>query len=252
MKKLLSKKIVACICLVLTVFAVSTSVLATDDISECWGSATHSRDVVIAKYRELGGDLDVENMAYVSISRFNTFSGYFIINKDVVTIKKVSFGNGYSGNYFFNSNNEKITSDVLEVFCSHPSTTHSWKIYDIVSNKSYLETDEFGCGNISYYDESGSVIVEGSYTLSNTEKKIVYEITYDEDNKKAQINASIKNASEGDTLYYSTLGFKLNGKLLNPHEIAQNDISYIPVSENGLIHLQALDAERQYYRYSWY
>lgn len=102
----------------------------------------------------------------------------------------------------------------------------------------------------SSFDEILNPVTNKSIIVRD--KKIVYEVTYDEDNTKAKINASIKNSTEGDKLYYSTLGYKLDGKLLSPIEIAQDSISFIPVSKNGLIHLQALDSERQYYRYSWY
>ena len=75
-------------------------------------------------------------------------------------------------------------------------------------------------------------------------KKIVYEITYDENNKTAQVSASIKNGVAGDKLYYSTLGLRVNGKLVNPIEIQQSELTSIKVTKNDLIHFQALDPVR--------
>ena len=72
----------------------------------------------------------------------------------------------------------------------------------------------------------------------------MYEITYDENNKTAQVSASIKNGVAGDKLYYSTLGLRVNGKLMNPIEIQQSELTAIKVTKNDLIHFQALDPER--------
>lgn len=265
MKKLLSKKIVACICLVLTVFAVSTSVLATTSVAVWEVSETtnslYLRENVETQYSVLDGPFSDEISTYQMYSAVNGYANYFVFVKCLngATVSHLQLYNtGYGIVYKLVDiyGNFLEDDDYRAVSIFHSSSYNGWGLTSYTSSGDYSKLicyqTFYNNTELTILDLDGSVLFEGSYTKDITEKKIIYEITYDEDNKKAQINASIKNAAEGDTLYYSTLGFKLNGKLLNPHEIVQNDISYIPVSENGLIHLQALDAERQYYRYSWY
>lgn len=276
MKKLLSKKIVACICLVLTVFAVSTSVLATD-----YELPSTIKHVTIDT---LSDDYDFSDIADgpssdVYFGGINFDYSKFLIYVNRIGLSYIYLPDGYDSFIVLNTYSKYApTDDKYEVVTlAYNSVTNTfsddlygytlengnWKSYGY-SAISY-DTVYYTNSNCKLYYSTSDYYTSTGYVVSSIEpgtliadfeeeysKKIVYEITYDENNKKAQINASIKNASEGDTLYYSTLGFKLNGKLLNPHEISQNDISYIPVSENGLIHLQALDVERQHCRYGWY
>lgn len=283
MKKLLSQKIISSICLMLTVFAVSTSLLAAD-----YDIPSNVKHVTIDTLSE-DSFLLTAPVDY-SVTTGETFdtSKYLYWRRDLYSSKKdgtysstyykIYLQEGYDSFIVCNYYSEYVdTLDEIGVYLLYynsvtnefSNTLHGYSLsygefkkvgaggnagsstFYIQSNCKiyYSTTSYFLNGNSVSSIEPGTLIVDFEEEHS---KKIVYEITYDENNKKAQINASIKNASEGDTLYYSTLGFKLNGKLLNPHEISQNDISYIPVSENGLIHLQALDAERQYYRYGWY
>lgn len=105
------------------------------------------------------------------------------------------------------------------------------------------------------YDSTKGQIVSTSFsTISNpldsneniyeVEKKIIYQVNYAEDNKTAILSAEIKNGAEGDKLYYSTLGYSLTGKLMNPIELNQSQATAITLNRNTMIHLQALDAER--------
>ena len=275
MIKLLSKKIIASICLVLTVFAVSTSVLATD--YELPSNVKHvTIDTLSADSTLLTAPTDYS----VSSGKTIDTSKYLYWRRDMYSWKKdgtytshiykLYMLDGYDSFIICNYSSEyAYTSDNIGVYLLYYNSTtgeYSDNLYGY--QLSYSEFKSVCAGgnagastfytnsNCKIYYSTTSYYVNGS-PVSSIEPgtliadfeeqyipKIIYEITYDENNKTAQINASIKNASEGDKLYYSTLGFKLNGKLLNPHKISQSNISYIPVSENGLIHLQALDAER--------
>lgn len=275
MKKLLSKKIIASICLVLTVFSVSTSVLATDyelpsnvkhvtidtlsadstlltaptDYSSSFGETFDTSKYLywrrVNYSRKNDGTYDSSYYKLYMLDGYDSFiicnySGEYVYTSDNIGVYLLYY-NSTTGEYNANLYGYQLSYGELKIINASGSagastfyTNSNCKIY-------YSTTSYFVNGNIVSSIEPGTLIIdfEEQYT-----PKIIYEITYDENNKTAQINASIKNASEGDKLYYSTLGFKLNGKLLNPHEITQSNISYIPVSENGLIHLQALDAER--------
>lgn len=241
MKKLLKNKMLISLFLLVIGFTVTSSCYAGIATITSGG---YVKSLFIDNYKKLGGTKDLSNMTFVQTYSTYNDHGYFF-NKDIAYVMLDSSSYCEMTAYDINGNQISFTDYVkVDRYTGHNIV--EWSYYEVESSDSIsIFSRYYTVSELSAYDkDTGELLHEGSHTKDLTEKKIVYEITYDEDNKKAQISASIKNASEGDTLYYSTLGFKLNGKLLNPHEIAQNDISYIPVSENGLIHLQALDAER--------
>lgn len=228
--------LVVCVCITSSCFAYSSNT----------ATSPHKREQVINKYFELGGTKEVNNMGYFSSSWNNHFQAIFVESSDVVFVKVYTIY--YNRIYFYDVNGNNISCNYILLDCYHPSISHEWSLKEATCevggsiNTFGNFTDDT---NLSIYDyQTNELYYEGSYTKSNTEKKIVYEITYDENNKTARVSASIKNGVAGDRLYYSTLGLRVNGKLMNPIEIQQSELTAIKVTKNDLIHFQALDSER--------
>lgn len=201
------------------------------------------------------------------------FSNYTILYNDYNNSNNINWRNTFTfyfydsyywSNYdsstsYFNSN-DYIAGYVYYSLYKIPANTYEW----FVSSASG-STSAFGSSTINLYDNeflvsSSNTLSDGySYPIATTQtltnpftgetiigvnKSIIYEVNYSEDNKTAILSAEIKNSAEGDKLYYSTLGYSLTGKLMNPIELNQSQATAITLSRNTMIHLQALDSER--------
>lgn len=231
-------KTISSVFIMLTIFMVSTSVFAADLYV---GSTSYTRDTIVQKYYELGGTIDISSipLTYTSSGYSNKF--YFV--KDAINLSYTKPTDSWIFKWV-DSNGNLI--DKTKIAClTYSSSTYEWSLSDFGNFRgTYASGTFYDLTELSVYDESGNCLYEGSYTVDSTEKKILYEVNYSEDNKTAILSAEIKNSSSGDKLYYSLLGYSITGKLMNPIELNQSQATAITLSKNTMIHLQALDSER--------
>ena len=248
MIKLLKNKLFISMFLLVVCVCITSSCFATE-LSEQY-----------SQYYVLGGSissLGVSAYEYDGSSSFSNLKyGYFKVGEKLYCYM---FDNDVDTLVHF----KQYTHLWLEAFSSvsnyvlvdYDFETNSWVNLRLTNSgidcTSFLPITIFSETEYNIYLSDGTLVYDYEEIYQETTaKKIVYEITYDENNKTAQVSASIKNGVAGDKLYYSTLGLRVNGKLMNPIEI-QSELTAIKVTKNDLIHFQALDSERQYYRYCW-
>lgn len=249
-------KIISSVFIMLTIFMVSTSVFAATvtvrNVSDTENSR-FLRENVEAQYVKLNGPYASEISNY---QMFSSVSGYaniftFVTGLNGYKVGYLQISNLGAGDFYKLADTNGTIMDSANyraVSLTYSSSNGAWSISAHTSSGNYsnlpYSTVLYSNTDLSVIDTNGSVIYEGDYTVGLTEKKIIYQVDYSEDNKTAVLSAEIKNCAEGDKLYYSLLGFRFNGKLMNPIELNQSQATVITLNRNTMIHLQALDSGR--------
>lgn len=252
-------KIISSVFVMLTIFMVSTSVFATE-LSEQYsnyytlGGSLNSLgiDVNAVKTELCTKDGLNEEDYYICVYKLNltniaTGEHYVFFLKSKTSTTNTSFRYSSSNNFYF------LEGGFYNYYAIYKISTSKWNYFTSTGNAGYTSFKSFPITIYSetqtdlYYNDGSKLTKIYDWQevyADNTEKKIIYEVNYSEDNKTAVLSAEIKNTSYGDKLYYSLLGYKLNGKLMNPIELSQSQATVITLNKNTVIHLQALDSER--------
>jgi len=241
-------KVISSVFIMLTIVLVSTSVFATElseqysNIYTLGGSITaqgiplHDTPSTPVSVNGVTADLTTYKQIYLSNNGF--YYCIYIKPDDTSSNPYIDKGLHFyiydNDTMIFYQNNGKNWTGPL-------SSGNSFFISYADFKKAYIYSET----TTDIYNTSGTLIYDWEDVYNDSfGKRIVYQVNYSEDNKTAILSAEIKNCAEGDKLYYSLLGFRFNGKLMNPIELNQSQATAITLSRNTMIHLQALDSER--------
>ncbi|MBR5227688.1 MAG: hypothetical protein IKV94_03530 [Clostridia bacterium] len=247
-----SVKFISSMFIMLTILMVSTSVFAFSSFEVDESGIEGFTKEGIKEFLVSEGYSQYANGNYILFSTCNQFGAQshtaVVVREDYAD--KISYikENDTSSNcmVFYDSNNSFLKPYKISIYYS--DGVYSSAFGEGSSANFYIsDLTYFHYSDYDIYNKSGEIVYD---TVSQKAKKIIYEINYAEDKKTATLHAEIKNTSEGDKLYYSTLGFSLTGKLINPIELNQSQLSIINLYKNDIIYLQAFDFYRRSYRYS--
>lgn len=236
-------KIISSVFIMLTIFMVSTSVFAISNISI---SSMDEFPVTMNDINQClvdNGYSDYINSPRVIYRVGDYYYIKIILDNSQIAYLKEDTELAASANvfHFYNSSDSKVSSRVInlsmrvgkELTFSGLSASSNYVMFASASPRILYYSD------FNMYHSDGSIFYDtGVYNPA----KIIYEVNYSEDNKTAILTAEIKNSRPDYKLYYSTLGYSITGKLMNPIELDQSQATVINLNKNIMIHLQALDS----------